>query len=210
MDRNPARVNPEGHRPDPGADHASQGNGAPVSFSHTTRSTTCPAPRKAPRRVRAGLLALALLLAPPLAGCSVFEAPPTPRGNRADPDLLAQLTPGVQTQADVQALLGSPTATGTFDRGTWYYISSVTRMRPAGNPHAEQQRVVAISFDERGVIRNIEERGPETMREVDVVSRTTPVPGTDRTLLQALFGNIGRVGAGGMGAEQGPGVGPVR
>lgn len=178
-----------------------------MSFSRTTRRMTLPQPRPA---ARAGLLALAVALAVPLAGCSVFQAPPEQRGNRADPDLVSQLVPGVQTEADVRALLGSPTATGTFDRNTWYYISSVTRMRPASNPSAEQQRVVALSFDEGGVLRKIDERGPDTMRDIDMVSRTTPVPGTERTLLQALFGNIGRVGAGNLANDQGPGTGPGR
>ena len=186
-----------------------------MSFSRTTRSMTNPQPGRPARRreaatARAGLLALTLIAALPIAGCSVFQAPPVQRGNKADPDLLAQLTPGVQTQTDVQALLGSPTATGTFDRNTWYYISSVTRMQPAGNPESEQQRVVVVHFDDNGTLRNIEQRGPDTMQDVAIVDRTTPVPGTDRTLLQALFGNIGRVGAGGMGSEQGPGTGPGR
>nr|WP_305123186.1 outer membrane protein assembly factor BamE [Roseomonas sp. GC11] len=141
----------------------------------------------------------------------MFEAPPVQRGNKADPDLLAQLTPGVQTQADVQSLLGPPTSTGTFDRTNWYYISSVTRMRPGTKGAVEERRVVALTFDERGVLRQIRELGEKDMNDnVGMVERTTPVPGTERTVLQALFGNIGRIGAGNMGSEQGPGTGPGR
>ncbi|MBC9175511.1 outer membrane protein assembly factor BamE [Pseudoroseomonas ludipueritiae] len=170
-------------------------------------SHTSPAPQARRHPMRAGLLALGLALA----GCSVFEAPPVQRGNRADPDLISQLSPGVQTKSDVRALLGSPSATGTFDDQEWYYISSVTRIRPAQNPSVEQQRVVAMQFDDQGVLRNIRELGPKDMRDVPVVERTTPVPGTERTWLQALFGNIGRVGAGGLtGQDQGPGTGPGR
>ncbi|MBI0432551.1 outer membrane protein assembly factor BamE [Roseomonas sp. KE0001] len=174
-----------------------------MSSSDTFRSKT---PSRAPRR----LPGLALALSLTLAGCSFFQAAPVMRGNRADPDLLAQLQPGVQTQADVQALLGSPSATGTFDRNSWYYISSVTRMRPASHDGRERERVVAIDFNEQGVIRTIRQMGEDDMRDVGMVERTTPVPGTERTLLQSLFGNIGRVGAGNLGAEQGPGTGPGR
>ncbi|EHM02997.1 SmpA / OmlA family protein [Acetobacteraceae bacterium AT-5844] len=170
-------------------------------------SDTNHAPRAHRRTARAGLLALGLLLT----GCSLFEAPAVPRGNRADPDLVAQLQPGVQGKADVQALLGPPSATGTFDDQEWYYISAITRIRPGQNPGVSDQRVVVVRFDERGMIQNIQELGPKDMRDVDVVQRTTPVPGTDRTLLQALFGNIGRIGANGMGMDnQGPGTGPGR
>lgn len=207
MDRNPALVNPRSAGSRARRDIRQQGIGAPVSFSRTTRSKTRPQPRRA---ARAGLVALAVALAAPLAGCSFFQAAPVQRGNRADPELVAQLTPGVSTKSDVEALLGSPTATGTFDRNSWYYISSVTRMQPASNPSSENQRVVALSFDENGVLRNVEQRGPDDMKSVSMVDRTTPVPGTERTLLQALFGNIGRVGAGNLGADTSPGGGPGR
>ena len=173
--------------------------------SVTSRESTDLPPRRA--RAPRWLLALAL---PLLAGCSIFEAPPIQRGNRVDAETLSQLTPGVQTQADVRALLGSPTATGTFDRDSWYYISSVTRIRPASHPEVEQQRVVAISFDERGVLRQVRELGPNDMQNVGMVERTTPVPGTERTLLQGLLGNIGRVGTSALGVDQGPGTGPGR
>jgi outer membrane protein assembly factor BamE (lipoprotein component of BamABCDE complex) len=118
----------------------------------------------------------------------------------------------VQTKADVRALLGSPSATGTFDDSEWYYISSVTRIRPAQNPGVENQRVVTMRFDPQGVLQSVSELGPKDMRDVAVVERTTPVPGTDRTILQALFGNIGRVGAAGLGGggDAGPGGGPGR
>ncbi len=159
------------------------------------------------RTARAGLLAFGLLLT----GCSLFEAPAVPRGNRADPDLIAQLQPGVQGKADVQALLGPPSATGTFDDQEWYYISSITRIRPAQSPGVSDQRVVVFRFDPNGMIQKIDTLGPQDMRDVNVVQRTTPVPGTERTLLQALFGNIGRVGANGMGMDSsGPGGGPGR
>ena len=38
-------------------------------------------------------------------------------------------------------------------------------------------------------------------RDVRMVSRETPVPGNERTLMQALFGNIGRPGLDRSGAS---------
>ena len=44
--------------------------------------------------------------------------------------------------------------------------------------------------------------GQDDARDVRVVSRVTPSPGNDRTLLQQLFGNLGRLGPGlGAGAN---------
>jgi len=143
-------------------------------------------------RLRAALVAAALLS--PLGGCALFGAPEEQRGNRVDEALLKDITPGVASRADVTALLGSPSATGTFDQREWYYISSTTHIRPARNPGVENQRVVVVRFNEAGIVEGIDRKGEAEMRNVDVVERTTPVPGNERSLLQALFGNIGRFG----------------
>jgi outer membrane protein assembly factor BamE (lipoprotein component of BamABCDE complex) len=158
-------------------------------------SVNPPATRRAlpgHRAVRAALLAL--VLAAPLGGCALFGAPEEVRGNRADPDLLKEITPNVSSRADVSALLGSPSATSTFDQSEWYYISATSHIRPGRVPGMENQRVVVVSFDDRGIVRGVRELGESDMRNVAVVERTTPVPGNERSLLQALFGNIGRFG----------------
>lgn len=133
-----------------------------------------------------------------LGGCTWINdrigPPSVERGNRVDPEKLAQITPGVQTRSDVEALLGSPTARGTFDEDHWYYISSRTRTSPGRFLEVEDRRVVAIAFTPQGVVSDIRELTGADGRDVRIVSRETPVPGTDRTLLQALFGNIGRPG----------------
>ncbi|MGX9965383.1 outer membrane protein assembly factor BamE [Roseomonas sp. F4] len=152
-------------------------------------------------------LALVALLAtagcswmPSVPGASLFESPRQMRGHAVEEEALAQITPGVSTRADVEAAIGSPSATGTFDNSIWYYMSSVTRQRPARTLSVEDQRVVAITFNGSGVVQNIQRVGPEDGRDVQVVSRITPAPGNDRTVLQQLFGNIGRL-APGLGGQ---------
>lgn len=149
-----------------------------------------------PRRHPAVTLLLAATL---LAGCSrgFLSYPPQVRGNRVDPDRLEELVSGVSTRADVTALLGSPTARATFDNDTWLYISAITRPQIAGTQKLLDQQVVAVSFDDRGVVKSVEKRTEADSRPVDFVSRTTPSPGTDTNFLQQLFGNIGRFGPGG-------------
>lgn len=153
-------------------------------------------------------LAATLILVGLLGGCGWINdrigPAPVERGNRVDPEKLAQITPGVQTRSDVEALLGSPTARGTFDEDNWYYISARTRIAPGRFLEVENRRVVAISFNREGVVSNIRELTGADGRDVRMVSRETPVPGTERSLLQALFGNVGRPGMGG------PGTSPTR
>lgn len=179
-----------------------------------------PAPEMeaACRMVNARCTLRLLLAAAPLAlgGCGVpvvgpfFDAPTVQRGNRVTEDQLREITPGVQTRADVQTLLGSPTARSTFDEASWYYISADTRQRPGRSLSVTQQQVVAVDFDARGTVRTIRRLGESDGQRVSFVERETPVPGNERTLLQALFGNIGRIGPGAVQPNAGgPGsIGP--
>jgi outer membrane protein assembly factor BamE (lipoprotein component of BamABCDE complex) len=139
---------------------------------------------------RPALLFAALLL---LAGCALFETPPELRGQRVDQAAIEQLVPGTSTRADVLALLGTPSATGTFDGEHWYYISATTRALPARASAVEDQRVVVFRFNAAGQLAEVRTLGPQDGRQVAFASRTTPTPGTERTILQQLFGNLGRL-----------------
>ena len=143
---------------------------------------------------------------PALPGSDLFAAPRQIRGHLVEEEELRQITVGVSSRTDVQALLGSPSATGTFDDNDWFYISGITRQRPGRQLALENQQVVQIRFDPRGTVQQVRRLGAEDGRDVRVVERTTPSPGNERTLLQQLFGNIGRIGPG-LGADQaGPGA----
>jgi outer membrane protein assembly factor BamE (lipoprotein component of BamABCDE complex) len=139
-----------------------------------------------------GMTAFLLLVTLAAAGCERLAPPPVPRGNRVDADKLAQITKGVQTRSDVAALLGPPTARGTFDEENWYYISGNTQVMPGRYLELRDRVVVAINFDQRGVVQEIRELKPSDGQDVGMASRETPVPGTERNMMQALFGNIGR------------------
>ncbi|MCW3473952.1 outer membrane protein assembly factor BamE [Limobrevibacterium gyesilva] len=158
-----------------------------------------PLPRPALRR-SAHRSALALILLAPLAACSLpsfMTFPPQVRGNKVDTEQLKELVPGTSTRADVVALLGSPTAKATFDDSTWIYIGEVTKPVIAGTQEVLDQQVVLVNFSDGGVVQSVQTRTSADSRPVSVVSRTTPSPGADATILQQLLGNIGRFGPGG-------------
>jgi outer membrane protein assembly factor BamE (lipoprotein component of BamABCDE complex) len=115
----------------------------------------------------------------------------------------------VQTKADVRTVLGSPTQTGMFGDDEWYYISSNTRQRPGRQSAVSDRQTVVVEFNRAGVVQRVRTLGEEEVRNVEMVARETPVPGNERTLLQALFGNVGRFGAGSVAQQQpgSPGVG---
>lgn len=149
----------------------------------------------------AALLALTLSLG----ACSYIDAPPVARGHRVTEDQLAQLVPGVQGRADVQSALGSPTARSTFDDNSWYYISATSRSRPMTKEVISDQRVVVVEFDDAGKLKGVRQLGEADQVPVRIVERETPTPGNERSLLQALFGNVGRfnpLGATGAAMQQ--------
>ncbi|TQF84868.1 outer membrane protein assembly factor BamE [Elioraea sp. Yellowstone] len=148
----------------------------------------------------------ALALAALLGGCSLLEPTVDARGHRVEDYQLAEIVPGVQTKADIAALLGTPSTTAPFGDDAWYYVSSTTRSRVGSMPAVDRQTVVAIRFDERGVVQKVETLGLEDAQPVTPVARVTPTPGNDRNLLQMLFGNIGRFSPG-QGGGRVPGSG---
>ncbi|MGG5820889.1 outer membrane protein assembly factor BamE [Falsiroseomonas sp. HW251] len=161
----------------------------------------------------AALLALAgcswLPAAPPIPRVGeIFASPSQVRGHMVTAEQLDQVTPGVSTRDDVQAALGSPTTTATFDDNEWYYIGAISRPRPARTMGIEDQQVVVVTFNPQGTVAGIRRLGAEDGRQVRVVQRETPSPGSERSFMQQLFGNVGRLGPGlsGQQSTQGPGT----
>jgi outer membrane protein assembly factor BamE (lipoprotein component of BamABCDE complex) len=140
-------------------------------------------------------------------GTGLFDTPRQVRGHNVDEEQLNQIVAGTSSRADVEALLGSPSASGTFDSNEWFYIGAITRQRPGRTPAVIEQRIIVVSFNDAGTVRDVRRLGLEDGRTIQVVERTTPSPGTERTFMQQLFGNIGRVGPGlGQGQPTQPGA----
>ena len=64
-----------------------------------------------------------------LPGCALFSDAPHYRGIAVTQHDLNELTPGIASEADAQALLGPPTFQEQFDANNWVYVSQVTKMR---------------------------------------------------------------------------------
>ena len=140
--------------------------------------------------------AFLLMLLTGLAGCSFLEPPSQVRGNRVTAEQLKDLVPGTSTRVDANSLLGSPTARAAFDDNVWIYISETTQPRVGRVQGINSQDVVQLTFDGRGVLRDVKQLTQKDAQSVDVVSRSTPSPGSEATFMQQLLGNVGRFTAG--------------
>jgi outer membrane protein assembly factor BamE (lipoprotein component of BamABCDE complex) len=54
------------------------------------------------------------------------------------------------------------------------------------------QQVVAVAFDDSGVVREVEHLGLADSRTVDPSPRVTPSAGRELGLMEQLVGNVGR------------------
>lgn len=125
------------------------------------------------------------------------------RGYITEPTLMQTVHAGIDNQQSVQQLLGTPSFKSQFGQPTWYYVGSFTKQQPFGTPHIERHTVLAITFDKAGNVASAETSGMEKVVRIHPDSDKTPTLGRERSLLEDLFGNIGQVGAAGMGSGGG-------
>jgi outer membrane protein assembly factor BamE (lipoprotein component of BamABCDE complex) len=159
--------------------------------------------------VRPAPLALLALLCT-LPGCALFTDAPHYRGIAVSQHDLDELTPGIASQADAQALLGPPTFQEQFDPNNWIYVSQITKMRIGNTEGVKQQNVVVLTFDNNGTLQNVSKETLKDGVEVAMEDKQTPVPGGHAGFIQQLIGGVGSynplgtaTSAGGSGAGAG-------
>lgn len=141
------------------------------------------------------------LLLPALAGCAVFSAQSRYRGNAVTEAQIKQLTPGVSTEADASALLGSPTLHEAFNDHDWLYVSQVTKRRIGETQGVVKQKVVILQFADNGVLKSIRRVDKDQSVNVAMAGGETPAPGGHASFMQLLVGGVGHYNPG-LGAGQ--------
>jgi outer membrane protein assembly factor BamE (lipoprotein component of BamABCDE complex) len=136
--------------------------------------------------IKRGVIAALGLTA--LAGCAQVR---DHKGYIVDNSLINTVQPGVDNKDSVAKTLGRPTLDSQFDGGnTWYYVSRETRSLAFSAPHPVQQMLLAVRFAPNGDVMSVQRSGVETVRDVKVYGRKTPVLGSHHTFFSELFGNI--------------------
>lgn len=137
-----------------------------------------------------------LLRAGQACALSVFLASCTaqviPHGNAPEEGVVASIKPGITSQGQVAGLLGSPSTIAAFDPNVWYYISKTSESVAFLHPRTIDQQVVEIRFDESGLVKDVRRYDMSDQNQVDFVDRETPTAGHNLTIIEQLFGNIGR------------------
>lgn len=109
---------------------------------------------------------------------------------------LAAIQVGVDTRDTVAESVGSPGASGVLQESGYYYVATRMRHYGARAPQVVSRELVAISFDQRGIVRNIERYGLEDGQVIPLSTRVTSSSVEDKSFLRQLLGNLGRFNPG--------------
>lgn len=141
------------------------------------------------------LLSLAIL------GLGACSSGISTHGNLPDKEVVDGIQPGVHSQQDVLGMLGSPSTISTFEGDRWYYIGSRAESVAFFEPDVLERNVLVVSFRPDGRVGEKKVYTLNDGREVEPVDRITPTEGKELTVLQQLFGNIGRFTATGTDSQ---------
>ena len=126
------------------------------------------------------------------AGLAACEPRAWRHGQIFDHEAVESIEPGVHNQLEVKRSLGTPSSSSLFGDETWFYISQYRTASVLSMPQTESQIVVAVAFDDAGIVQEIAMLTIEDGLIVNPVSRKTPTHGRELGLLEQLIGNIGR------------------
>jgi len=114
------------------------------------------------------------------------------RGNLPDPERLSEIAPGEQSRIEVEEILGTPSSIAVFDQETWLYVSQRTETLAFFEPEVKERKVVILKFDKDGIVSDVETLSAENGKIIQPIDRKTPTAGNEFTLIDQLFGNLGR------------------
>lgn len=106
-------------------------------------------------------------------------------------DELAQIEVGKDTRETLAPLIGRPSAAALLNDSGWYYVQSRWKHSGARPPKEIDRQVVAITFDDKGLVENVERFGLEGGKVVALSRRVTTSNIKGVSFLQQLLGSLG-------------------
>ncbi len=108
---------------------------------------------------------------------------------------LADVKVGESTKQDVADFIGRPSSVGMMTDGGWYYVGSRFKSYGVYEDREVDRQVVAVSFDDKGIVSNVERFGLDKGRVIVISRRVTASNIKSVGFLRQLMGNLGRISA---------------
>lgn len=116
---------------------------------------------------------------------------------------LEAILPGVDTRDSLALSVGQPSTSGVIEEDAWFYAAYRVRNFAYQAPRIIERDIVAISFDDEGVVQAIERYGLEDGQFVQLSRRVTDNGIGEVTLLSQIIRNFGRIDIGqALGGDQ--------
>ncbi|MEE4188985.1 MAG: outer membrane protein assembly factor BamE [Roseobacter sp.] len=112
---------------------------------------------------------------------------------------LDQIVVGIDTRASVEETLGASGSGSVLEDNALYFVRSRVKTLAMLEPEVVERSVVAVSFDNNGIVRNVEQFGLERGQIVTLTRRVTDSSVANRSFFRQLVGNIGNFGPTGLG-----------
>ena len=113
------------------------------------------------------------------------------RGNMLEDYQLERLEIGTSTKSDVLRQVGSPTTVAPFNEDIWYYIGQETEKRGILDPKIKEERIIAVAFNEQGVLEQISDVNGGRIN-IPIERDKTVTHGNKTNVMQEFFGNLGK------------------
>lgn len=136
-----------------------------------------------------GRMALAALV---VAGLSACQPQTRHHGYAPDDAALAAIQVGRDDREAVASAIGRPGTMGVLRDGGWYYVGSRWEQIGWRAPVEVERELVAVSFDSRGIVSNIERFGLQDGEVVPLSRRVTESTVRQRSFFGQILGNVGR------------------
>lgn len=111
-------------------------------------------------------------------------------------DELALLEVGTDTRETVGQKIGRPSTSGLLNDVGWFYVQSRYKHVGPRAPQEIDRQVLAVTFNEAGVVENIARYGLEDGKVVQISRRVTEPNVKGLSFIQQILGNFGRIQAG--------------
>ncbi|MEM7615759.1 MAG: outer membrane protein assembly factor BamE [Pseudomonadota bacterium] len=103
---------------------------------------------------------------------------------------IAEIEPGVDTVLSIEERIGRPSSSGLLRDSDWYYVQTTMEQLTYNPARATDRIVVAVSFDDDGVVEDVQRYGLEDGQIVNLSPRVTVTGGQRVNVLQQIFGGL--------------------
>lgn len=102
------------------------------------------------------------------------------------------------TREEVFEKLGSPTSKSVYGDEKWFYIGTEVTKETFYTPNVVNHNVYTISFNELGVVTNIDKKNKDAKQDISITEDKTVTEGNEITITQQFLGNLGKFNKEGM------------